>query len=98
MGMYTKYLVCYDVADNKRRKHLSDTLKDMGLVSMQKSVFYGDLKNAEVRALARVAADLLDATEDKCFWFPCYLEPEAVRKCLGYADWDYKEPEGHGFL
>ena len=48
MGMYAKYLVCYDIVDNKRRKRFSDALKDLGMVPMQKSVFYGDLKGAEV--------------------------------------------------
>ena len=37
MGMYAKYLVCYDIVDNKRRKRFSDALKDLGMVPMQKS-------------------------------------------------------------
>lgn len=44
MSIYAKYLVCYDVSSNSRRKKFSDALKDLGLVSMQGSVFYGDLK------------------------------------------------------
>ena len=49
-------------------------------------------------ALARLASDDLDETEDKCFWFPCHLEPEVIRQCLGYSGWDYKEPDGHGVI
>ena len=98
MGMYTKYLVCYDVADNKRRKRFSDALKDLGFVPMQKSVFYGDLKNAEIHALARAAIELLNVKEDKCFWFACHLNPDEIRKCLGYNNWSYTEPEGHGVI
>ena len=49
-------------------------------------------------ALARLASDDLDETEDKCFWFPCHLEPEVIRQCLGYSEWDYKEPDGHGVI
>ena len=80
MLIYAKYLVCYDVSSNSRRKKFSDALKDLGLVSMQGSVFYGDLKPAEVRALARKTAELLDPKEDKCFWFPCRLEPASRQK------------------
>ena len=98
MGMDANYLVCYDIVDNKRRKRFSDALKDLGMVPMQKSVFYGDLKGAEVSALARLASDDLDEAEDKCFWFPCHLEPEVIRQCLGYSGWDYKEPDGHGVI
>lgn len=44
MSIYVKYLVCYDISDTKIRKKFSDCLKDLGLVSLQESVFYGDLK------------------------------------------------------
>lgn len=98
MSIYTKYLVCYDVSDNKRRKKFSDSLKDLGLVPMQKSVFYGDLKPAEVNALARWAKEVLDDKEDKCFWFPCYLNTEKIRSCLGYSAWIYQEPDSHGII
>lgn len=48
MSIYVKYLVCYDISDTKIRKKFSDCLKDLGLVSLQESVFYGDLKKTEV--------------------------------------------------
>ena len=40
MSIYVKYLVCYDISDTKIRKKFSDCLKDLGLVSLQESVFY----------------------------------------------------------
>lgn len=98
MSIYAKYLVCYDVSSNSRRKKFSDALKDLGLVSMQGSVFYGDLKPAEVRALARKAAELLDPKEDKCFWFSCRLEVKDIQKCIGYDDWSFAEVDGHGTI
>ena len=98
MGMYTKYLVCYDISNNKRRQRFSDVLKNLGFVPMQKSVFYGDIRNAEISALARAATELLEANEDRCFWFACYLKPDEIRKCLGYANWNYVEPEGYGVI
>lgn len=94
MSLYAKYLVCYDISSDKRRKKLSDFLKDLGLVPMQKSVFYGDLKSAESKALARMVREILQ-DEDKCFWFPCRLSAEDVRQCPGYEEWNYDEPDGH---
>ena len=84
MSIYAKYLVCYDVSSNSRRKKFSDALKDLG--------------PAEVRALARKATELLDPKEDKCFWFPCRLEVKDIQKCIGYDDWSFAEVDGHGTI
>lgn len=58
--LYVKYLVCYDIVDNKRRKKFIDALEDLGLIRIQYSVFYGDLKPAEAKALVRSASTLLN--------------------------------------
>ena len=95
MSIYAKYLVCYDVSSNSRRKKFSDALKDLGLVPLQGSVFYGDLKLAEVQAWIRTAMELLDPKEEKCFWLPCRLEVKDIQKCIGYDDWSFAEVDGH---
>ena len=68
MSIYKYYLVCYDVADNKTRKRLFEYLKDLGLVSLQNSVFWGQLTRAEIAALRREAQKQLDPMTDKIFW------------------------------
>ena len=98
MAIYAKYLVCYDISESRRRKKFSDALRDLGLVPMQNSVFYGDLKPAEVGALRRTARELIDIETDKCFWFACRLNPEEIRTCAGYETWSYEEPDGHGVI
>ena len=98
MSLYVKYLVCYDIPDNRLRKRLSDSLKDMGLIALQKSVFYGDLKPPEARALACFAKQNLNPKIDKCFWFPCHLNIEQMRQCVGYENFVYEEPDGFKFL
>lgn len=98
MGQYVKYLVCYDIQDNKVRKKFSDALKDLGLMRMQESVFYGDIKYAEIRALIRTANEMLDEDTDKCFWFPCSISIDKVRKCVGYKNFEYTEPDGYGII
>lgn len=73
-------------------------MKDLGLVHIQKSVFYGDLKPAEGKSLARTARQLLDSKQDKCFWFPCHLSEALMRECVGYKDFSDTKPDGHGFI
>ena len=51
MAIFYEVLVSYDIEDNKNRKKLFEELKDMGLNSIQKSVFWGELKIAEVNIL-----------------------------------------------
>ncbi|MCT7468282.1 CRISPR-associated endonuclease Cas2 [Aliarcobacter cryaerophilus] len=40
MAIFYEVLVSYDIEDNKNRKKLFEVLKDMGLNSIQKSVFW----------------------------------------------------------
>lgn len=91
-------MVCYDIPDNKVRNRFASSLKDLGLVPLQKSVFYGDLKPAEVKALSKLAKDTLDDNDDRCFWFPCHLNTNTLSDCIGYKHFKYDEPDGHGFL
>lgn len=92
---YVKYLVCYDIEDNKKRQKFAQALSDLGLVRLQYSVFYGDLKSAEARAMVRTAREMLKADTDRCFWLPCRIEPERLQDCIGYEDFTYVEPDGH---
>ena len=98
MSQYVKYLVCYDIPDNRTRARFASKLKDLGLIPLQKSVFYGDLKPAESKALSKIAKDMLDDDEDYCFWFPCHLNFTDMRSCIGYKNFKYDEPDGHGFI
>ena len=98
MSQYTRYLVCYDIQDSKVRRRFFSFLKDLGLVPLQESVFYGDLKPAEARSLGIRAAEMLDSSTDKCFWFPCSLDVDRMRTCVGYKLFVYEDPDGYGFL
>lgn len=59
MNIYQKYLVCYDIENDKTRKKFFDKMKDLGLISIQKSVFYGDLNQAEFSAMKKVVQKCL---------------------------------------
>ncbi len=95
---YTKYLVCYDIENNQKRAKFADFLADLGLVRLQYSVFYGDLKNAEIKALIRETNRMLNPKEDKCFWISCQINPESLKKCVGYGSFEYIEPDGQYFI
>ena len=95
MNQYSKYLICYDVVSNKKRKKLFDELKDLGLKDIQKSVFYGDMKPAEFNAMKRIVKKLLDEETDHCLWVQCILSKEPIQECFGYKDFSWIEPDEH---
>jgi CRISPR-associated protein Cas2 len=96
--LYQPILVCYDIEDNKVRKKFADTLKDMGLTSLQKSVFWGQLNKAELRSLKREADRLLNAKTDKAFWVKASLNAQNLAECIGYQDIRLLEPDGYEIL
>jgi len=84
MALYHKYLVCYDIECNKARKKFFDELKGLGLMPLQKSVFWGQLNRAEYSALQRMAREKLNPEKDKCFWLPTSLTEADLKKAVGY--------------
>lgn len=93
MAIYNTYLVCYDVADNKRRKKLFDFLKDIGLEGLQESVFYGYLKKPEEKSLQRFLDETLKKGEDKCLIIQCLLDEKVLLKSFGYRHWNLRKPD-----
>ncbi|MDD6176703.1 MAG: CRISPR-associated endonuclease Cas2 [Succinivibrionaceae bacterium] len=98
MKIYNKYLICYDIEDDKIRRKFFEKMKDFGLVSIQKSVFYGDLTVPELTAMKNFAFELLDQGADKCLWIRCNLDECDVQNCIGYKDFRYMEPDGHATI
>lgn len=95
--MYTHFLICYDIPNTPKRTKFAEMLKDLGLVALQKSVFYGALTATEKHALDFSSRKLLGA-EDKCLCIPCVLKPEEFRKSIGYDNFEYSEPDSYGFI
>lgn len=95
MKIYQKYLVCYDIEDNKTRTKFFNQLKDIGLIPLQKSVFWGDLSQAEFNALKRTAFELLDKETDKVFWVKTQLDVAQLKAGLGYQYFSAVEVDGY---
>ena len=92
MAIYQEILVSYDIEDNKNRKKLFDELKDMGLNSIQKSVFWGHLKGAEIKILPTLF-DKYCSREDKAFFVKANLSKEILKNSFGYDKFDFEEKE-----
>ena len=63
-----RWIICYDIVDNRRRSHIAKYLEGWGR-RIQKSIFECELNPAELRkVLARIDREL-DADEDRCLAF-----------------------------
>ena len=51
---YTQVIIAYDIADNKKRIKFYETLKDFGLLPIQKSVFWGYILPSERKSIISV--------------------------------------------
>jgi CRISPR-associated protein Cas2 len=60
-------LVCYDIHSNRKREKLRKELKELGLVSIQKSVMWGHLLPSELRAAQRLLKQYANKPGDKGF-------------------------------
>lgn len=92
MAIYYEVLVSYDIEDNKNRKKLFDVLKDMSLVSIQKSVFWGHIKVAEIKMLPHLFAKYCK-DGDKAFFVKAKLSTEILKNSFGYDEEDFEEKE-----
>jgi len=98
MSLYRRYMVCYDIVDNKSRTRFMNMLKDLGLFSLQKSVFIGQLNAAELRSLKHYAHKNLDSKEDKVFWLPTALDEKRLQEGIGYKNFTFVEADGYATL
>ena len=96
--LYQSLLISYDVQDNRNRRKLATLLKDFGLAPLQKSVFYGYLNQAELRALIHEARQLLNPETDSLFWQQTHLEELLEKHHIGKHPAEPHHPEGYHVL
>lgn len=95
MSFYHKYLLCYDIEDNKVRRRFYNELKDLGLIPIQRSVFWGQLCQAEYNCLQRISKDLLNPSTDRCFWIVTQLSENDLKEGIGYDAFQYIPADGY---
>ena len=96
--LYQNLLISYDIQDNRNRRKLATLLKDFGLTPLQKSVFYGYLNQAELRALIHEAQCLIDPETDSLFWQPTHIETLLQKRHIGKCPAEPHHPEGYHVL
>ena len=70
-----KYLIAYDISDNKRRRKLFKLLKGYGY-NIQKSVFEVPLNDQKIiQKLQEQIEDIIEKEQDLVYIFPYYEEP-----------------------
>lgn len=95
MSVYTKYLVCYDIENDKTRKKVFTLLKDLGMIPLQFSVFFGELNGGEFSAMKSKLLSLITDPSDKCLWIRCNLDEHDLKKGIGYKNFSYITPDGY---
>ena len=78
-------------------------IEEKALEFMNKMGYVDDSDAVDVIDIAKKAGfavgnAMLDDDEDYCFWFPCHLNFTDMRSCIGYKNFKYDEPDGHGFI
>lgn len=95
--MYTQIIVSYDITDTKKRNKFFEELKDLGLISIQKSVFWGYVLPSEKRIIQELFKVYCNTQTDKAFLGNIVLDKE-MQNCFGYTKDDFKHPEDFEIL
>lgn len=90
--MYTQIIVSYDISETKKRNKFFDELKDLGLVSIQKSVFWGYVLPSEKRVIKELFKKYCDIETDKAFMVNATLDKD-LDDSFGYDEDDFSHPE-----
>ena len=89
--MYSQVIVSYDIENNKNRTKLFNELKDIGLISIQKSVFWGYVLVSEKRVIKELFKKYCDKN-DKAFIINASLDKN-LQNCFGYTKDNFSHPE-----
>lgn len=90
--MRTTYLVCYDIADDKRLRRVFKTCRNFGN-HLQYSIFECDLSGSEKVRLETALKDIIDHTKDQVMFVrlgPAESRGDRVISALGvpYVSFD----------
>lgn len=64
------YIISYDIASNKKRRHIFNFLRDKGFYRIQKSVFLGEFYLDELQLLTEKLKTFISKEEDSIFCIP----------------------------
>jgi len=90
--MYSQIIVSYDISDTKNRNKFFEELKDVGLVSIQKSVMWGYVLLSEKRVIKQLFEKYCQIETDRAFIVNVTLDKD-LNDSFGYDEDDFKHPE-----
>ncbi len=77
-----RYIVCYDISDDRRREHVSSVLLDYGR-RIQESVFVADLDGELATKMREHLRRVIDLVADRVHIFRLCVECSAKTESLG---------------
>jgi CRISPR-associated protein Cas2 len=77
-----RYVVCYDIADDRRREHVATIMLDFGR-RIQESVFVADLDGELAEKMRNRLKQILDLTADRVHIFRLCLDCSAKAQSIG---------------
>lgn len=64
------YIISYDIASDKKRRHIFNFLRDKGFYRIQKSVFLGEFYLEEIQLFIEKLRTFISKEEDSIFCIP----------------------------
>lgn len=64
------YIISYDIASDKKRRHIFNFLRDKGFYRIQKSVFLGEFYLEEIQLFIEKLKTFISKEEDSIFCIP----------------------------
>ena len=94
---YTQVIIAYDIADNKKRIKFYETLKDFGLLPIQKSVFWGYILPSERKSIISIYKEFCDIKSDNVIMVNAALE-QNIQDCFGYTKEFFRKPDDYDII
>lgn len=82
------YIISYDIASDKKRRHIFNFLRDKGFYRIQKSVFLGEFYLEDLHTLIEKLKTFISKKEDSIFCIPFTQEEYKKITSIG-NDIDY---------
>jgi len=83
-SVLVRYVICYDIGDDRRREHVAHTLLDFGR-RIQESVFVADLDGELAETMRERLKQALDLATDRVHIFHLCVECSAKAESMGGA-------------
>ncbi|MCB1159516.1 MAG: CRISPR-associated endonuclease Cas2 [Leptospiraceae bacterium] len=92
--MYIEVILCFDISSNRTRRKFIKEIRDLGFISIQESVFWGKILQAELRSVGKLFKEYLNKETDKAFVVNAKFSEVIKENSFGYPDKDIFTDKG----